>query len=130
MTIVSQVRQGLQGLVKVAGCFLVLSLLSVSAQVQVIPQVADGGGWATTIVLTNKTTTAQTVTLTFQMDTAGGATVPWTPPFKESVSLSGLSLPASSTLFLHTPGTAVALTQGADHNAPPCMAAQRCAFLS
>ena len=112
MTIVSHVSQGVQRLAAFTGSFLVLSLLPLCGQVQVIPQVADGDGWATTIVLTNKTTTAQTVQLKFQMDTSFGGTVPWTPPFTESVSLTALSLPASSTFFLHTPGTAATLTQG------------------
>src|ERR1700720_3216551 len=88
------------------------SLSCVSAQVQVIPQVADGGGWATTIVLTNTTATVQAAVLKFNQATTGGATQPWTPPFMESVTLSAISLPAGATLFLHTPGTASPLTQG------------------
>jgi hypothetical protein len=39
---------------------VLFSLSCVYGQVQVIPQVADGAGWATTIVLTNTTATAQT----------------------------------------------------------------------
>jgi hypothetical protein len=63
-------------------------------------------------VLANKTSTVQTVALSFNMDTANSATTPWTPPFAESISLSSISLAAGSTLFLHTPGTAATLTQG------------------
>jgi hypothetical protein len=89
------------------------SLSYANAQVQVIPQVADGGGWATTIVLTNTTATAQTAVLKFNQSigTSGG-TQAWTPPFMESVTLSAISLPAGATLFLHTPGTASVLSQG------------------
>jgi hypothetical protein len=92
--------------------FLILGLLPAFADTQIIPQVADGAGWSTTIVLVNKTSSTQSVTLSFNMDTANSATTPWTPPFVESVSLSSISLPAGSTLFLHTPGTAATLTQG------------------
>ena len=83
-------------------------------RVQVIPQVADGSGWSTTLVLTNTTTSDQQVALSFKMATAGGggATGPWNPPFQENVSLGGFSIPAGSSLFLHTPGTAAALSQG------------------
>ena len=79
------------------------------AQVQVIPQVADGAGWRSTIVLTN--TTSQNingVSLTFNKDIGAGATAPWSPTFLEG-SFSG-SVPAGSSVFLHTPGTAVSYT--------------------
>src|SRR5579862_58842 len=88
------------------------SLSGVYAQLLVIPQVADGGGWATTIVLTNTSATVQTVALSFNKSVGAGATAPWTPPFKETVTLSSINLPAGATLFLHTPGTAGSLTQG------------------
>jgi ankyrin repeat protein len=60
----------------------------VALPVQVIPQVADGGGWGTMIVLTNRTANALPYTLNFNMDTAGGATQPWIPPFTQ-VAASG-----------------------------------------
>lgn len=96
-----------------AGCLL-LGLLPALADVQVIPQVADGAGWSTTIVLSNKTTTAQNVTLSFHRAIAdtNGTTESWTPPFVESVALANISLAAGSSLFLHTPGTAATLSQG------------------
>ncbi|MFB3830036.1 MAG: hypothetical protein ACE15B_24925 [Bryobacteraceae bacterium] len=89
-----------------------IGLAPLSAQVQVIPQVADGAGWSTTIVLVNKTANTALVSLAFRQSAAGGATSAWTPPFLESVNLSGISLAAGSALFLHTPGTAASLTQG------------------
>ena len=92
--------------------FLIVGLLPAFADSQIIPQVADGAGWATTIVLANKTSSTQSVTLSFNMDTTNGATTSWVPPFVESVSLSSISLPAGSTLFLHTPGTSPTLIQG------------------
>ena len=92
--------------------FLVLGLVPALADTQIIPQVADGAGWSTTIVLANKTSSTQSVALSFNMDTANSATTPWTPPFVEGVSQSNISLAAGSTLFLHTPGTSDMLTQG------------------
>ena len=91
---------------------LALGLVPALADTQIIPQVADGAGWSTTIVLANKTSSTQSVALSFNMDTSNGATTPWTPPFVESVSLSSISLAAGSTLFLHTPGTSGTLSQG------------------
>jgi hypothetical protein len=92
--------------------FLVLGLVPALADTQIIPQVADGAGWSTTLVLANKTSSTQSATLSFNMDTSNGATTLWTPSFVESVSLSSISLPAGSTLFLHTPGTSGTLSQG------------------
>ncbi len=92
--------------------FLGLGLIPALADTQIIPQVADGGGWSTTIVLANKTSTTQTVALSFNMDTANGATTPWTLQFLEGGSQSSVSLAAGSTLFLHTAGTSTTLTQG------------------
>ncbi len=99
---------------RLAACCLLMGLLPALAEVQVIPQVADGGGWSTTIVLSNKTTTAQSVTLSFHraIPETNGTTEPWTPPFLESVSLPTIDLAAGSSLFLHTPGTAGTLSQG------------------
>jgi hypothetical protein len=98
---------------RLAACCLLL-VLPALAEVQIIPQVADGGGWSTTIVLSNKTTTAQNVTLNFyrSIPETNGTTEPWTPPFLESVSLPNITLAAGSSLFLHTPGTAGSISQG------------------
>lgn len=60
-----------------AASFLVLGLVPALADTQIIPQVADGAGWSTTIVLTNKTSSPQSVSLSFNMDTSNSATTPW-----------------------------------------------------
>ncbi len=101
-----------RSVLSLAVSFLGLGLLPALADTQIIPQVADGGGWSTTIVLANKTTTTQSVALSFNMDTSGGATTPWTLQFLEGGSQSSVSLAAGSTLFLHTAGTSTTLTQG------------------
>ena len=82
-------------------------------QTQVIPQVADGAGWATTIVLTNTTTGALPITLNFKqaIPNGAGATTPWNPPFQDSAALS-FNIAAGSSIFLHTPGNAMELSQG------------------
>lgn len=112
-------RAGLRRAAHLAACCLLAGLLPALGEVQVIPQVADGGGWSTTIVLSNKTTTAQNVTLNFYRGiNANGTTAPWTPPFVENVALPNITLAAGSSVFLHTPGTG-ALSQGwGELNAP------------
>lgn len=89
-----------------------MSLAPALANTTLIPQVADGGGWSTTIVLSNRTASAQTVTLRFYRAVdANGATASWTPAFRENVTLPTLTLAAGSSLFLHTRGEG-ALSQG------------------
>jgi hypothetical protein len=88
------------------------SMACMCAQEQVIPQVADGGGWRSIVVATNTTSSDTVAAFTFNKDTGtSGATEPWTPPFLEG-SAAALNLPAGSSVFLHTPGTAAAVTQG------------------
>src|SRR5215470_3247782 len=80
------------------------------AQILVIPQVADGGNWRSTIVVSNTTTLdINGILLSFFKDVGGGVTAPWSPTFLEG-AFSG-SVPAGSSVFLHTPGTGP-LTQG------------------
>ena len=86
--------------------------LPTQAQSLTIPHVVDGGGWQSTIVLTNTTPNAASVNMTFHRETTGGNTEAWTPPFQEVVSTSGMSLAGGSSLFLHTVGTASTLSQG------------------
>lgn len=94
--------------------------LPLSAQSLTIPHVVDGGGWQSTIVLTNTTPNAASATLIFHKETTGGHTQSWTPPFQETVSTSGLSLVGGSSLFLHTAGTDATLSQGwGELNADP-----------
>lgn len=88
-----------------AAVTLLISLAPALAETKLIPQVADGGGWATTIVLSNRTASAQTVTLRFYRAVDdNGATAEWAPAFVESVTLPELTLAAGSSLFLHTRG--------------------------
>ena len=91
---------------------VLLFTMSLEAQTQIIPQIADGGGWKTTLVLANTMTNTIAVSLSFYEDTSGGATENWNPPLQEDVSHQNLSLPGGGTLFLHTKGTAAATSQG------------------
>jgi hypothetical protein len=81
---------------------------------QIITQVADGGAWSTTIVLTNTTTAHLTASLRFRTSTGSqdGATVAWNLGFLENVSTSSFTIPAASSIFLQTPGTAPDVSQG------------------
>lgn len=95
--------------------FLTASLFTLSfasAQTLIIPQIADGAGWQTTLVLTNTSASATTASLSFFKSTSSGATQSWTPSFLETSSVQNVALPASNTAFLHTPGTAGALSEG------------------
>ena len=68
--------------------FLTLFLAGLACaqpQTVLIPQVADGGGWQTTFVLTNTTINAGSATLTFYQETSGGATQSWNLPFVEAI---------------------------------------------
>ena len=90
-------------------------LLAVSlghAQTLVIPQIADGGGWQTTLVLTNTNTLATTASLSFFRESGGVSTQSWDLTFLEVSSTQNLPLPSGGTLFLHTPGAASATTAG------------------
>jgi len=87
-------------------------LLAQSAQTLTIPQVVDGGGWQSTIVLTNSSASAASATLIFHSETSGGNTQPWSPPLLEVSSTTGLVMTSGSSLYLHTNGTASALTVG------------------
>jgi hypothetical protein len=93
-------------------CTIFLSALAASGQTLVIPQIADGNGWQTELVLTNTGATATTVSLNFFQSVGAGVTQNWTPPFLETSVLQNISLPAASTVFLHTPGTAGSLSEG------------------
>jgi hypothetical protein len=83
-----------------------------SAQALIIPQIADGGGWQTTIVLTNTTASTANAGITFYQDTGAGNTQTWNPPFLETGSTQSLSLAPAGTMFLHTSGTAGPTTVG------------------
>jgi hypothetical protein len=89
-----------------------LSLFGQSAQTLILPDVVDGGGWQSTIVLTNMSASPASATLSFNSDTTGGGTQTWTPAFLEVGSTQGLVLNGGSSMFLHTPGTDASLTQG------------------
>lgn len=82
------------------------------AQSLIIPQIADGGGWQTELVATNTTTSPAQVSLTFFEQTTAGATQPWNLSFLEQVNPQNISLPAASTIYLHTPNTAATVSQG------------------
>jgi len=80
----------------------------------IIPQIVDGGGWVTTIALTNLNPTSATTGLALFQETGGGATQPWNLNFQEmtSAQVLALTLSGGSTVFLHSPGTAPKATVG------------------
>lgn len=96
----------------VALVWLCAPLLGQSAQSLILPHVVDGGGWRSTIVLTNLTGSPAAATLVFHQDKSGGGSDPWNLPFLEASSLGATSVPGGASMFLHTRGTAANLTQG------------------
>jgi len=90
-----------------------VSIQDLGTQTLFMPQIVDGGGWQTTIGVTNTTGTTATATLQFLQTTdAAGDTHPWTLPLVEAVSTENMQLAPGATVFLQTPGTAANLTQG------------------
>lgn len=86
-------------------------MVCVCAQENIIPQVADGQGWSSVLVVTNTTAAPATASLSFFKD-YGGLTDTWHLTFLEGTNPAALNIPAGSSLFLHTPGTAADLSQG------------------
>jgi hypothetical protein len=82
------------------------------AQTLIIPQIADGGGWQTTLVVINTTTNTASASFSFFQDTSGGQTQSWDVPFVEGSIAQNLTLPGGATIFLHTPDTSVVIAQG------------------
>jgi hypothetical protein len=83
-----------------------------AAQGMIIPQIADGEGWKTTFVLINTNQTSAMATIRAHLDTSGGNTELWNLPLVEGISTTNMEIPAGGTLFLHTPGSSAALSQG------------------
>jgi hypothetical protein len=80
-------------------------------QTMIIPHIADGGGWQTTLVLTNTTTTAGSASPTFYQEMTAGATQSWNLALMEAAT-QNVQVPAGGTVFLHTPGTGAATSVG------------------
>ncbi|HUI76855.1 MAG TPA: hypothetical protein VLY24_03040 [Bryobacteraceae bacterium] len=96
----------------VAGFLLASSVAQ--AQTSNISQIVDGGPWFSTIVVTNTSGSQASAGLNFYQETGGGATSPWSLDFMEmtSAQAKALMIPAGTTVFLHTFGTAANTTVG------------------
>ena len=73
-----------------------------------VPQIADGAGWQTEVVIASVTTNPVTVLLSCNQDTTQGATQNWNP-FPGINSNQTFTVSPGSTVFLHTQGTAPTL---------------------
>jgi len=80
-------------------------------QTTIVPQIADGGGWQTTLVLTNTTTGSGSASFTFHQETAGGATQGWNLSFMEG-AIQNVQVAGGATAFLHTVGTSSVTSVG------------------
>lgn len=94
------------------GALFFAPLFSIKADSLIIPQIADGGGWKTTFVLTNTSASATTVTLVFHLANSDGSTQIWNLPLQEGSSTQNLALAGGGTLFLHTFGTSSTTSVG------------------
>src|ERR1035437_8109145 len=81
------------------------ALLGLRADSLIIPHLADGGGWKTTLVLTNTSVNPAQVKVVFHQETPGGIMQPWYPPFVEVSFTDNLAIAGGATMFLHTTGT-------------------------
>jgi hypothetical protein len=93
-----------------------VSLLGISLahgqQTLDISQVADGGAFQTTFVLSNGLPIVGSASVSCFQDSSNNATVTWNIPLIENVNLANITMPPGGTVFLHTPGTAANLIQG------------------
>ncbi len=78
----------------------------------VIPQIADGGGWQTTLVLSNTSAGTTSASVTFFQESGGGATTAWNLAFNEVSSTQNISLPSGGVLIIHSADTANLTTVG------------------
>ena len=79
----------------------------------VIPQIVDGGGWQTTMVLTNTSSSSAQITINFFQESNGGpATAPWLPPFIDANTTQNIAVPPGGTIIIHSAGTASTTTIG------------------
>jgi hypothetical protein len=92
--------------------FLFACVCSFEARAQtLIPQIVDGGGWQTTIVLINTSSNPAQANMTFYQETGGGATAPWIPFFIDATTTQ-FTLAGGETVIIHTAGTATTTTVG------------------
>jgi hypothetical protein len=77
-----------------------------------IPQIADGGSWQTTLVITNTSSVAASISsISFYQEISPGVGQPnWNLSFEEGALPT--SVPAGTTILLHTLGTAAATATG------------------
>ena len=73
-------------------------------QTVIVPQIADGGGWQTTLVLTNTITGVGSASMSFYQETSGGATQSWNLAFSEQPT-QNVRVNGGATVLLHTLGT-------------------------
>lgn len=82
-------------------------------RVNAIPQVADGGGFKTSITVVNSDTVPARVTLLFyKSDPSTRATAPWNPPMDGNARFDNIDIPVGSSWTVQTAGTATATSSG------------------
>ncbi len=83
------------------------------ARVNAIPQVADGGGFKTSITVVNSDSVPAVVSLRFyRSDPATRTTTAWNPPMEGNAPLEQITIPAGSSWTVQTSGAAVSISSG------------------
>jgi len=79
----------------------------------VIPQVVDGAGWQSTVVVSNTSSIPAHAALQFfQTTDQAGDTQPWTLPTVENIDPADISLAPGASAIFHTPNRTSALSEG------------------
>ena len=82
-------------------------------RVNAIPQVADGGGFQTSItVVNNEQVPVQVAVKFYKSDPATRATSPWTPPMEGNAAVENIQIPVGSSWTVQTAGTSSVISSG------------------
>ena len=90
-----------------------VNTMSEPPRVNVIPQIADGGPFRTTISISNQDSVAARVTLRFyQSQGQTGTTLPWNLKMENDASVENINIPAGGAWSVRTAGATQAILQG------------------
>ena len=83
------------------------------ARLNAIPQVADGGGFRTSISVVNNDSAPARVSLRFyKSDPATRATTPWSPPMEGNAPVDNIEIPVGSSWTVQTAGVSTTISSG------------------
>lgn len=98
--------------------FLTCAILAIAAATSagaqnIIPQIADGGGWQTTLVVANTSASSANTNISFfQQSQSDNTTSPWNLAFQEASFSQNLTIAPGDVRVFHSLGTSATLTVG------------------